>query len=767
MTPNRSLYRATVAFVLAAVGALPGCSDAEPPTAAPGGTAGTAGVAGSAGTGGVSGSSGSSGAGSKAGTGGSAGKKTTPGTPQDFVSDAPGSSSSPNAPEAGGDGSFGAGGSGQGGSGGNSAAGSAGAGGSKDPDGNDPKKTIEEADIIQLRGSRLYALSRYSGLAIIDVSDADHLKLLGRYPLKGEPFEMYVRENTVLAMFSSWGRYECTGEGDAYSCSWVTSSHVAALDATDPGNLQLEGTFDLPGEISDSRVVGDVLYAVSYENGYCWECSDKPNTTVSSLALSNLQNIHRVDKVTYEDSSNGGGWGRRSISVNEKRMYVAGVEWNYDNWENGRSTIQVVDISDPGGKMKLGATVEAAGQIESRWQMDEHQGTLRVISQPGQWSMSEVPRVQTFKVESAQKLTPVANVAIKLPKPERLRSVRFDGDRAFAITAEQQDPLFTFDLTDPTNPQQLGELEMPGWVYHMEPRGDRLLALGFDNGNPEGSLHVSLFDVSKLDQPTLMERIHFGGSWGNFAEDQDRIHKAFNILDDQKLIMVPFAGYEQSTGPGGEVWGCGSYKSGIQLIDYTKDALTKRGVAPQKGQARRAFLHDERLVTVSDDKLRSFDIADRDAPAMKSELGLSHKVTRTQPVGDKLVRLATDWWTNEAWLDVVPLADAESVESATPLDLSAYTGKDSSGCYSSTIYNAQLFTSGNTLTLIWSDYPYYYGYDGGYGNGGSTTPTTAATTAGCSTSARAPCRSARRSPCAAGSIRRTTTTPRPPSRWSR
>ena len=71
-----------------------------------------------------------------------------------------------------------------------------------------------------------------------------------------------------------------------------------------------------------------------------------------------------------------------------------------------------------------------------------------------------------------------------------------DGERAYAITFEQTDPLFTIDLSDPASPMQRGALEIPGFVYHMEPRGDRLIGLGFDQGNPDGAITVSLFDVS-------------------------------------------------------------------------------------------------------------------------------------------------------------------------------------------------------------------------------------------------------------------------------
>jgi uncharacterized secreted protein with C-terminal beta-propeller domain len=95
----------------------------------------------------------------------------------------------------------------------------------------------------------------------------------------------------------------------------------------------------------------------------------------------------------------------------------------------------------------------------------------------------------------------------------------------------------------------------------MEPRGDRLLALGSDNTDPAGALHVSLFDVADLSNPTMIERVAFGGDWSSVSEDQDRIHKAFKI-DDEGLIRCPTA--VGSDPPTARLRG---RRSGIQLID--------------------------------------------------------------------------------------------------------------------------------------------------------------------------------------------------------
>ncbi|WP_437808938.1 beta-propeller domain-containing protein [Sorangium sp. So ce1078] len=572
-----------------------------------------------------------------------------------------------------------------------------GAGAPTDGEGDDdPERAITEADIIQVKDGKLYALSQYGGLSIIDISRRDRLSLLGRYRAGGMPFEMYLRDGIVYAMFSSWAQYLYDADTGQYT--YTDSSRIEALDVSDPEDIRLIGSFDLPGTISDSRIVGDVLYAVTLENNYCWGCGSAPNTTITSLAVGDPAAISVVDKLSYtDDDPYGYGW-RRSVTVTQDRMYVAGIEW--DGTDEGHSTIQVIDISDPGGDLVEGTSVEAVGQIQSRWQMDEHEGVLRVVSQPGLWwNNAALPGVQTFAVASSQELTPLGYTELHLPKPETLRSVRFDGDRAYAITAEQTDPLFTIDLSDPEHPAQLGELEMPGWVYHMEPRGNRLLALGFDNASDEGSLHVSLFDVSDLTTPTMLERIHFGGSWGSFAEDQDRIHKAFTILDDLGTILVPYSGWEITDDKG-----CGSYHSGIQLIDFTADTLTKRGSAPARGQARRAFVHDERLFAVSDQEVGTFNIDDRDAPAAITDLTLTTIVSNTVVVGDLVVRMSADWWTSGPQLEVVPAADPARAEPIGRLDLGALDSEQEGGCYGYGIADARLFAHGQYAYLLWPSY---------------------------------------------------------------
>jgi hypothetical protein len=570
--------------------------------------------------------------------------------------------------------------------------GSSGVGGGGPVTPEDADRTITEADIIHVQDNRLYALSRYSGLSVIDVSVKDNLTLLGHYAASGIPFEIYVREGVAYTMFSSWGQDVYDESSDTYK--WVQTSRIEALDVSNPSHIQQIGSFDLPGAISDSRMVGDVIYTVTFEDGYCYRCATTPNTTVTALSVKSPASIGIVDRLSYtDDDPNGYGW-HRSVTVTQNRMYIAGIEWNGSS--EGHSTIQVIDISDPAGHLVQGASVEAKGQIQSRWQMDEYNGVLRVISQPGVWWTDAVPAVQTFTVVSSQDLQPLGYAELSLPKPESLRAARFDGERAYAITAEQIDPLFTIDLSDPAHPKQAASLEIPGWIYYIEPRGDRLYTLGFDNTNPTGSLHVSLFNVADLKRPLLLERVAFGGEWSSVGEDQDRIHKAFKILDDLGLVLVPYSAWDWDT-----LDTCGSYKSGIQLIDFTADTLKLRGVAPSRGQARRAFVHDTRLFAVSDEEVRTFNIDDRDAPVRSGRLPLAINVSQTAVVGALVARLNADWWTSEPRLEVAPVSDPSRTLPLGGLDLAPLLDASPEGGCGWGMYGARLFAEGQYLYFVW------------------------------------------------------------------
>jgi hypothetical protein len=214
---------------------------------------------------------------------------------------------------------------------------------------------------------------------------------------------------------------------------------------------------------------------------------------------------------------------------------------------------------------------------------------------------------------------------MQLPSQEGLRTVRFDATRAYAITYDQTDPMFVIDLSDPAHPRQRGALYMPGFMYYLEPHGDRVIGLGIDRTDLNGSLNVSLFDVSNADAPTMISRAAFAtpGITEDYAildsevsEDQDRIQKAFRMFSDG-LVVVPFSGLRSPYAQGS---GCDDAGGGVELLSWTGDTLVKDALLPLPGNPRRAFESGAEMVTVSDSNVRAFSLADLNVAHQTADL---------------------------------------------------------------------------------------------------------------------------------------------------
>src|SRR6187402_1121198 len=245
-------------------------------------------------------------------------------------------------------------------------------------------------------------------------------------------------------------------------------------------------------------------------------------------------------------------------------------------------------------------------------------------------------------------------------------------------------------------------------VYHIELRGNRLIGLGFDQGNPEGAFTVSIFDVTNLATPTKIRRVNFGGDWAYLAEDQDRIHKLFKLDEENGLMLVPFSGWK-SNGANS----CGNALNGVQLIDWAGDSLELRGMAPSMGQARRAFMLKDTLFTVAEQEVVAFDLTNRDAPKQVSQAPLSLNVSLTLPTGDKLVRLRRDWYGADMRLEVVPRAMPDALVATATFNLTDYLRQkhglqDCGYWYPS---NEPVFAVGDTVWTLINDYG-QWNYDG-------------------------------------------------------
>jgi len=116
------------------------------------------------------------------------------------------------------------------------------------------------------------------------------------------------------------------------------------------------------------------------------------------------------------------------------------------------------------------------------------------------------------------------------------------------VTFEQIDPLFTLNLSDPTNPTVVGELKVPGFSTFLVPMdADHLLAVGQyipEDGSFFGwGIQLSIFDVSDFANPQRTADIVLGEQ-GEASSEALYNPKAFTYFAERGLVALPVSIYD-------------------------------------------------------------------------------------------------------------------------------------------------------------------------------------------------------------------------------
>ena len=134
-----------------------------------------------------------------------------------------------------------------------------------------------------------------------------------------------------------------------------------------------------------------------------------------------------------------------------------------------------------------------------------------------------------------------------LGRGERIYAVRFIGDTGYVVTFRQVDPLYTVDLSEPTDPKVVGELKVPGYSAYLHPVGEGLILGVGQDATEQGRLQgaqVSLFDVADLAAPRSLDRVAMGqGSSSEVEYD----HHAFLSYEPTGLVVLPLEVYANNS----------------------------------------------------------------------------------------------------------------------------------------------------------------------------------------------------------------------------
>lgn len=282
------------------------------------------------------------------------------------------------------------------------------------------------------------------------------------------------------------------------------------------------------------------------------EVSVAPESLVSVLKF-DLQHLEAGpnDAFSYRSSN----FGQSTTYATADALYITTTQYDWSNRLRfnpadviapmaGPSTvIHKIDLT--GESLQLAATGTVPGSVESQFSLDEHNGYLRVVTTTGNgWGDNDFANHLFVLEDAGDDLVEVGSLRDLAPT-ERIYAARFDGDRGWMVTFRQVDPVFSFDLSDPTNPVVTGELKIPGYSDYLQMiDDDHLLAIGrnaTDEGRVQG-LQVSLFNIADPQNPTLLHRYDFDNEgWGNSEALNN--HLAFNYFSEDGILAIPYQTY--------------------------------------------------------------------------------------------------------------------------------------------------------------------------------------------------------------------------------
>jgi len=533
-------------------------------------------------------------------------------------------------------------------------------------------REIVEADVVQAQGDVLYVLNRYRGLVLIDMSQPDSPYVIGRVPFQAVPVDMYLRDKRAYIVMSDYFSYWQWDKGA--DPQGFHGSQLLVVDVTNPARPETLTGFPIDGQVTDTRIVGDVLYSVSKRNPEYWryDVQDWKDTTwVMSIDISDVANIRQVEKQEFPGAAN-------LIQVYETALSIAALDPNYylTDEDNAQQTlITLVDISDPKGAIKVGGKAYVPGSVQDKFKMDLSGGALRVISQNWYWRPETAATLTVFDASDPAKLVQRAQIAVANDVPSAQRYVqpqatRFAGTSMFINlcwydVTQQRCRMDLYDLKVVDKPERVASLDVDGDVTHFEVRGQRLLSLGRHYVyNQPSPVQIALYDVADLRTARRLAAVDLGNDWSGSEALND--YKAFKVLEDQHMLLLPLNWVQL------DVNGARRGVSGAQIVDWQNDQLTVRGRLAQAGQVERVLSFRDRVISVSTKQVQVIDARDRDRPVATANLFLVRTVLDVFDIKGYQVQLAADEEDNQFRFYVLPFGEDDMAKSVAELPVDGY-----------------------------------------------------------------------------------------------
>lgn len=453
---------------------------------------------------------------------------------------------------------------------------------------------VDEADVVKTDGKYIYQVNN-DRIIVAKAYPADEMNIVGIVDFSDKNFtprEIYLHGDVLVAIGNSYEMMngktikDSQVENKMYIRPYWRKNSVKAIvyDINDKANIKQLREVEIEGDYVSSRMIGSVLYMVSnnYRNIYydydgnmeiqtpfyrdskvseeyikveCPQIRYFPDSVESNYMLVAAFDVKKDEKANIQTYLGSG----ENIYVSKENLYVAVTNYDYEAASRNRIINSLMDkISIPpvykdyrvtevykfslnGSKMTYLGKGSVPGVILNQFSMDEYNGYFRIATTTNSmWYSMDASGNNLYILDDTMN---ICGEIEGIAKGEEIYSVRFMGDRGYMVTFKTVDPLFVIDLKDPTKPEILGALKIPGYSDYLHPYDENhIIGFGKDTIEVSGGAYymgmkIALFDVSDVNNPVQK----FSEVIGDRGTDSELLtnHKALLFSKEKNLLAFP------------------------------------------------------------------------------------------------------------------------------------------------------------------------------------------------------------------------------------
>ena len=449
-------------------------------------------------------------------------------------------------------------------------------------------ENVDEADITKTDGDYIYSLSE-DKVIITDVKDETQIKIVAEIDSKNSntiPSDLILYHDKLIVISEEMK----TTSSYYYSYNNSNTTMVSVYDISNKEQPKEIKNYQLEQPYYTSRCIDGRLYVISsgylkeenneivtyyYEDGKQIDPGYKSikrikgidttdQTILSMLDLNNMnesvkvnsylmdvQNAYVSENNIYllEEKYEGSYTSAPKISSIFGFYGILGAFVDDNEYDYGTYTyIYKFNLLED-GSIQYDKKAREKGQTINQFSIDEYEGNLRVALYNNEGSRIVIFNNEMEKIGETEKLA----------EGEKMYSSRFLGNKAYLVTYKTVDPLFVVDLSNPEEPQVLGELKIPGYSTYLHPYDENhLIGIGMQteekiyrdsSGRVTSTaavitgMKMALFDVTDVNNPIQISDTIIGDSRTTSAILTN--HKALLFSKEKQLLAIPVNNYTE------------------------------------------------------------------------------------------------------------------------------------------------------------------------------------------------------------------------------